>query len=66
MGARFRSWWQNLRKPLDAVIITLLVVLLVLIAIVIIGYVFNWDWTGLGPYRGFLHTPRNGALGFNQ
>ncbi len=50
MGARFRSWWQNIRKPLDAVIITLLVILLVLIVIIVVGYLFNWDWTGLSPY----------------
>src|SRR5215467_6633766 len=55
MGARFFSWWQNIRKPLDIVIITLLVILLVLIGIVIIGYVFNWDWTGLGPYTSPPH-----------
>jgi len=31
MGARFRSWWQNIRKPLDAVIVALLVVIIVLV-----------------------------------
>ena len=47
MVARLRSWWQKIRKPLDAVIMILLVVLVILVVVVIIGYVFHWGWTGL-------------------
>ena len=47
MVARFRSWWQKIRKPLDALIMILLVVLVILVVVVTIGYVFHWGWTGL-------------------
>ena len=51
MLARLRSWWQKARKPLDAVIITLLVAIVALVVVVILGYLFNWDWAGLGSYN---------------
>jgi len=59
MGARFRSWWQKIRRPLEiAVISTFVVVFSVLLVIVILAYVFNvnvpglrgktlWDWLQL-------------------
>ncbi len=47
MLARFRSWWKNTSKTLDAVVIISLVVLLVLLVLIILGYKFNWPWTGL-------------------
>jgi len=47
MIARFRSWWKNTSKTLDAVIISSLVILLVLLVLIILGYIFNWSWTGL-------------------
>src|SRR5713101_6023346 len=47
MLARLRSWWQKTSKPLDAVIIMVLVVLLALLVMIILGYIFNWPWTGL-------------------
>ena len=47
MVARFRSWWENIRKPRDAVLITLLVVLITLFVVILLGYIFHWDWTGL-------------------
>jgi len=47
MLARFRSWWKNTSKTLDAVIIGSLVILLVLVVLIILGYIFNWSWTGL-------------------
>jgi hypothetical protein len=52
MGARFRLWWQNIRKPLDAVIITLLMVLIALFVVILLGYIFHWDWTGLNGFNG--------------
>lgn len=47
MIVRFRSWWKNASKMLDAVIILSLVILLVLFVLIILGYIFNWSWTGL-------------------
>ncbi len=50
MGARLRSWWQRIKGPLEAIIvIAFLVGLVVLIILIILGYRYNWDWTGLGP-----------------
>ncbi len=47
MVSRFHSWWQNTSKTLDAVIISSLVILLILLVLIILGYIFNWPWTGL-------------------
>jgi Pentapeptide repeats (8 copies) len=47
MIARFRSWWKNTSKTLDAVIITSLVILLALVVLIILGYIYNWTWAGL-------------------
>src|SRR2546421_1487436 len=56
MGVRFRSWWQKIRKPLEiAVIITLGAVSITVIVMVIAGYIFHWDWTGLSPYTSPSH-----------
>ncbi len=57
MRARLRSWWQKTSKPLNAVIVTALVVLLALLVVIILGYIFNWPWTGLRertPLGGYL------------
>ncbi len=56
MGAKLRSWWQNIRKPLDTIIITLLVVLLALFVVIILGYIFHWDWTGLNEFNSISIT----------
>jgi uncharacterized protein YjbI with pentapeptide repeats len=51
MGARFRSWWQQIKNhPVATVLIALLAVVIVLIILISLGYSFNWGWTGLGPY----------------
>ena len=47
MLAKLRSWWQKTSKPLDAVIVTVLVVLLALLVVIVLGYILNWSWTGL-------------------
>jgi len=47
MLARLRSWRQKTSKTLDAVIIISLVILLALLVMIILGYIFNWPWTGL-------------------
>src|SRR6266566_2413567 len=38
---------QKTSKTLDAVIISSFVILLVLLVLIILGYKFNWPWTGL-------------------
>ena len=55
--ARFRSWWQQIKiHPVRTVLITFLAVVIVLIILSILGYIFNWDWTGLGPYLSPPHS----------
>ncbi len=45
MGARFRSWWQQIKiHPVATTLIALFVALSVLV--IFGGYKFNWDWTG--------------------
>src|SRR5215467_10889689 len=43
MGTRFRSWWQYIRKHWVA---TIIIVIVGLIVLIILGYLFRWDWTG--------------------
>ena len=48
MGARFRSWWQQLRThPVASVLIALLTAVMVLIVLSVLGYLFHWGWAGL-------------------
>jgi hypothetical protein len=51
------SWWQQIKKhPVRAVLISLLAVVIVLIILSVLGYIFNWDWTGLGSYVSPPHS----------
>jgi uncharacterized protein YjbI with pentapeptide repeats len=55
MGIWLRSWWQKIRKPLEiAVLITLPVIVVALFVLIILGYIFHWDWTGLNGYNNVL------------
>jgi uncharacterized protein YjbI with pentapeptide repeats len=57
MGTRLRSWWQQIKRPLMVVgIVAASVLMIVLIVGIIGGYIFNWNWTGLGPYTSPPHT----------
>jgi len=47
MILKLRSWWQKTSKTLDDVINISIVILLVLFVMIILGYIFNWPWTGL-------------------
>src|SRR5258708_6754054 len=48
MGARFRSWWQQIRThPVASVLIALLTAVVVLIVLSVLGYLLNWGWAGL-------------------
>jgi uncharacterized protein YjbI with pentapeptide repeats len=54
-----RSWWQQIKKhPVLTVLILLLAVVIVLIILSILGYIFNWGWTGLNA-TDFTSTPQN-------
>jgi hypothetical protein len=56
MGARLRSWWQQIRtRPVASVLIALLIMVIVLSVLSVLGYIFNWDWVGLGPYISSPH-----------
>ena len=47
MGAK-RSWWQKIQiHPVRTVLIVLLSIVIVLVILSILGYIFNWHWTGL-------------------
>jgi hypothetical protein len=47
LGARLHSWWQQIKThPVRTVLIALLSIVVILI---ILGYIFNWHWTGLVP-----------------
>src|SRR6266851_4130541 len=48
MGARFRSWWQQIKKHRVAIGVVA-IVLVVAITLIIIGYWF--DWTGFNGYN---------------
>src|SRR5260370_7044216 len=51
MGTRLRSWRQKIKQhPVAAVLTALLVVGIVLVVLSVLGYIFNWNWTGLGSY----------------
>lgn len=59
MGARFRSWWQNAKKPLEVLgIIIVCLLLIAMVVAIILAYAFNvnisglhgktlWDWLQL-------------------
>src|SRR6266487_5612330 len=48
MGARFRSWWQKIKRYRVAIAVVA-IVLVVVIALIIVGYRF--DWTGFNGYN---------------
>src|SRR5713101_1618561 len=51
MTRKLQSLWKIISKPLEIVIIILSLVLFVaVIVIVVAGYIFRWDWTGLGAH----------------
>lgn len=51
------TWWQKIKRPLLVVAIIVASMLVILTIVGIIGsYLFNWDWTGLGPYVAPPHT----------
>jgi hypothetical protein len=52
MASRFGTWWQKI-KAHQAVTVVIVVVGMLGIALLVVldlGYVFNWEWAGLGSY----------------
>jgi Pentapeptide repeats (8 copies) len=50
MRAWFHSWQQKTSKMMKIVQIGVLLAVIALIVLFILGYIFNWTWTGVGPY----------------
>jgi uncharacterized protein YjbI with pentapeptide repeats len=54
-----QKWWQKNKKLLmRIVLVALFAVVIVLIILIILGYILNWDWTGLNA-TDFTSTPKN-------
>jgi uncharacterized protein YjbI with pentapeptide repeats len=53
-----RRWQQIKIHPVRTVLMALLAVVIILIIMSILGYIFNWDWTGLNA-TDFTSTPQN-------
>jgi uncharacterized protein YjbI with pentapeptide repeats len=52
MEARLRSWRQQIKiHPARTIFTALLAVVFLLIILIILGYIFNWGWTGLNGYK---------------
>ena len=48
MIARFRSWWQKAKKPLEIIIITVVCLLVIaMLVVVALTYILNWNVPGL-------------------
>jgi uncharacterized protein YjbI with pentapeptide repeats len=57
LGAKLPSMWKIIKQyRVATVLIALLAVVIVLIILSILGYIFNWEWTGLGPYISPPHS----------
>ncbi|GAC1645065.1 MAG: hypothetical protein NVS4B9_37120 [Ktedonobacteraceae bacterium] len=57
MEARLRARWQRIKEPLEISIIGIFLVgLLALVILIILGYIFHWDWIGLSPYVSPTHS----------
>jgi uncharacterized protein YjbI with pentapeptide repeats len=47
--SNIRSFWQKVKKPLEITVLSIFVVgLIALIVLVILGTIFQWNWTGFG------------------
>ena len=59
--SRSPQWGQIKIHPVRTVLIALLAVIIVLIILSIVGYIFNWSWTGLSSYISAPH-PKDGSV----
>lgn len=56
-GYLLHSWWRQVKQhPGCTVLIALLTIVIVMIILIVLGYIFNWSWTGLGPFISPPHT----------
>lgn len=50
MVTSLRAWWQRNKKTLEITGVSIfLIVLLALVVFIILGYIYNWSWVGIGP-----------------
>jgi hypothetical protein len=59
MEARVRSWWLYIRKHWVA---TIIIVFVGVIVLIVLGYLFKWDWTGFnnGTSQITITSPSKG------
>jgi hypothetical protein len=52
MKSQFQLWRQKTKDhPISSMVISILIIsVIALIVVIILGYCFDWDWTGLGSY----------------
>ncbi len=55
MRAWFHSWQHKTSKMMKIVQIGVLLAVIALIVLFILGYIFNWTWTGVGSYVSPIH-----------
>ena len=56
MTERLLAGWQKIKRPLFvACIIAASFLVIVMIVWIIVSYLYNWGWTGLGPYTSPSH-----------
>ena len=47
---RLHTWWQKVKKPLEILgVTTILVLIFGLVVLIVAGYIFKWSWTGFEP-----------------
>ena len=57
MRTQLGSRWQKIKRPLEIIgIVLVLIMLATVIVLIILGYTFNWDWTGLKGYSQISTT----------
>ena len=50
MKERLHIWWQKVKKPLEIIGVTTVVILIIgLVILIVAGYIFKWSWTGFEP-----------------
>jgi len=59
MKSQLQSWRKKIKgHPISSIVIfTATIIGIALIVVIILGYYFDWDWTGLGPYTT-LNRPK--------
>ncbi len=52
MASKFGTWRQKIKahRVVTVIIIVVGKLGITLLVVLVLGYIFNWEWTGLGPY----------------